>query len=598
MLTGYLKNICKKAVLTALILTLMLAVTSCSEEKKEEVKKDEPEYETVAHLDFPISNIRTLNPSVSADEDTYFISRLIYDGLYSMDETLTPVANLAESAKWSKNRANVTVNLIETKFHDGKAFNSDDVKFTIEAYKAAGEKCPYYSLVKNISYAETKGNRKIKIHFHSRSSMSLAMLTFPIMPKHRYDGPYSVIYKTDSFKPVGTGPYKYSSFKNKKTLKLVANDEYHGEKAENTVSFIVSDASSAYQLVEAASLSALVTRQADREAKVGQKEQKIVDFPANEIEYIGFNFNREQTKKKNIRKAIAYAINTDALIEQEFTNSGIPNDSLFHSGYLGTSNQGDRYAYNPAQALELLRKEGYKKPEGGGKLTNKYGSNLTLTLLVNSDSKLRSNLADAIEDSLEDIGLNVYKVKYGEKAYKNTLKGGNFDIYVGGLKFDETMDLRDILQGEKQPQKVNRQQNSQYQNNQTTIDEDEDIDVDEDEDTNTNNQTQQKKDDTDKNLARKTDKANYVRYYNGKLNDYLDKMMSGGSLENARKACEKAKEILHEDLPYYCLLQRTYGAVQSMSMEGEMTPVFDDIYRNIGSLKCKFEITDKEEEEE
>ena len=601
MLTGYLKNICKSSVLAALILTLMLAVTACSDEKTTEVKKDEPEYETVAHLNFPINNIKTLNPTVSKDEDTYFISRLIYDGMYEMSDGMIPVPNLAESAKFTKGGHSVTVNLKEAKFHDGKSFNADDVKFSIDAYKAAGSDCPYYSLIKNINYAETKGKRKIKIFFHNKTSRSLAMLTFPILPKHRYDGPYSVIYKTDSFRPVGTGRYKYKSFKNQKTLKLSAFKDYHGEPAENSLSFIVSDAGSAYQLVEAASLSALVTTQTDREARVGQKEQKIISFPANEVEYIGFNFNREQTKKKNIRKAIAYAIDTNALIEETYTNSGISNDSLFYSGYMGTENKGDQYQYNPSEAARLLNKEGYKKRDGGSQVTNKYGSTLSLTMLVNSDSRMRSALADRIEEMLEDVGINVYKTKYEKKAYKNTLKGGNFDIYIGALRFDETMDLRDILDGEKQPVKQNRQLNSQIQtNNQQSTVEDEDLDIDEDEDDSSDSSTDdsaKKEEEKDKNLARKPDNSNFIRYYNGKLNDLLDKLQSGITTETAKKTCEKAKKILNDDLPYYCLLQRTYGAVQSLSMEGEMSPLFDNIYRGIGGLKSKFEVTEKEDEE-
>jgi hypothetical protein len=65
-----------------------------------------------------------------------------------------------------------------------------------------------------------------------------------------------------------------------------------------------------------------------------------------------------------------------------------------------------------------------------------------------------------------------------------------------------------------------------------------------------------------------------------------------------KKALNKAKKILNKDLPYYCLLYRTYGAVQSPSLEGRMSPLFDNYYNGIGSLKCRFErpVKDKDQD--
>ena len=99
------------------------------------------------------------------------------------------------------------------------------------------------------------------------------------MPAHKYDSIYQVAQTKGNFKPVGTGEYKYKKFKDKISLELKANKEYHGKVPDNSLSFIVTkNSSSAYQLVEASSLSALLTRSPDRQAKVGQKEQTIVDF--------------------------------------------------------------------------------------------------------------------------------------------------------------------------------------------------------------------------------------------------------------------------------------------------------------------------------
>ena len=592
-------------VLLALLLAVFVALSlsGCGETDKDSSGDEKKvEYTEVAHLNFPISNIRTLNPSVSKDEDTYFISRLIYNGLFRIDENMTPVPDLASSYKFKKGNASCTVSLIDAKFHDGKRLKAKDVKFTIEAYKAAGDKCRYKPLVSKINYAETLDGNRVRIYFNSKSDMSLGMLTFPILPAHKYDNIYSLNEKKGSFKPVGTGQYKYKSFKDKISLELNANPNYHGEKAENSLSFIVTKkSSSAYQLVEASSLSALVTRAADREARVGQKEQKIVSFPGNEIEFIGFNFNQDKTYSLNVRRAVAYAMDTSTMIEETFVNSGIPNDSLYCSGYLGSEKYGDPYPYSRSKSLSLFRKAGYRDRNGDGKIEGESGEVLHFNILVSSDSKQRHSLAKIVKRNLKAVGVNASVVAVPDGTYKNYLKNANFDIFVGGLQFDEVMDLRFMLQGEEKLQnntQTNNYNNYNGYNNQQGQIKDEDEDLDEDEDTEAKNKRKEEQQKSEKKLlSRKMDNSNYVRYYNPKLNKALNRMMKGATVEKMQSELAGIKRILIRDLPYYCLLQRTYGVVYSPALKGSMKPIYDNYYNGIGGMISRYEVAPKEDEE-
>ena len=590
-------------IITAMVAAICIALcfSACDETKTEQNENSKKvTYTEVAHLNFPISNIRTLNPATSADEDTYFISRLIYDGLFVLDKNMTPVPVLAERYKFKKKDSSVTVRLIDTKFHDGKALRAKDVKFTIDAFKAAGASCKYKALVDKISYATVKSKKKIKIHFKSSSDMSLAMLTFPIMPAHRYNSVYEVSQAKGKFKPVGTGRYKYKKFANKKSLELKANKNYHGEAAENSLSFIVTkESSAAYQLVEASSLSALITKSPERGVKVGQKKQKVIDFPGNEVEFVGFNFDKDAMNIKSVRKAIAYAIDTNAIIEEDYVNSGLSNDTVYYPGYMGTDHKKDQYAHDEDKAASMLKKAGYLDRNSDGVVESRTGVSLNLNILVCSDDKYRKNAADKIKDQLEDAGISSYITSLPKKSYLDYLKKGAFDIFVGGLKYDEVMDMRILLQGEKQEQKAPLSNNNTMSGNgnQRSNVKDEDIDYD-DEDgeitvpqQNTNTQNTEKK-----LLSKKMDNYNYSRYYNADVNKYLDKMMSGASVDDTAELFNKVRIIITDELPYYCLMQKTFGAVQAPAMEGEMSPVFDNYYNGIDKLKCKYEEPADDEE--
>ena len=571
------------AVMTAA--AVIFSLTACgAEETSKEDKKEETQYRVSKHINLPISPIKSLNPCNSKDEDTYFIARLVYDGLFRMDDTMTPQKDLAEDYKI--NDSSITVDLIDTNFHDGKKLKARDVQFTIEAFKAAGKKCPYYSLVKNISYSEVKSNKRIKIHFSSGTNMGLDMLTFPILPKHRYDGAYSLAYNTGKFKMVGTGQYRYKSYNSDKSLELLANKDYHGTVAENNLSFVVvSNKATAFRLVEASSLSAVVTRNVEREANVQQKDQRIIDFPGNEIEFIGFNFNNNMTYSKDIRKAVATSIDNDRLIQEVYVNSGIKTDSMYYYGYLGTEKGKDPYAYDTEKAERYLDRAGYTDRNSDGWVENSSGSSITLTILVNSDNDRYVETAEEIQEDLEAVGIHSNINRLPAKSYQGALKNGSFDIYVGELRFDEAMDLRDFLNGEPQVQKAASGSSTYNDHGGLTHSE-------------SDTQSQQTQQSNKTMLSRKMNNQNFVRYYNEKTNELLDKLKSGRSIEKKQEIYLALKKQLQTDLPYYCLLQRTYGAVTSPTLEGDMAPVFDNYYNGIGGLTMKYEVAPSDDEEE
>ncbi len=569
-------------ILTAVLVISMLS--ACGGSTESEDKEEKTEYKVSKHINFPMSPVKTLNPCISTDEDTYFIARLVYDGLFKMSDTMTPQKDLAEDYKIGDN--SITVELIDTKFHDGKTLHADDVQFTIQAFKAAGKKCPYYSLVKNISGTDVKSKKKIKIYFSSSKNMGLDMLTFPILPEHRYDSIYSLTGSTGKFKMVGTGRYKYKSYNEDKALNLKANEDYHGEVPENSLSFVVvSGKSTAFQLVEASSLSALVTRSVTREANVQQNDQRIIAFQGNEAEYIGFNFNKTSTYDKDIRKAVATAIDNEKLIQEIYVNSGITTDSMYYYGYLGTEKGKDPYAYDPDKAENYLDRAGYSDRNEDGWVENNYGSSLSLTILVNSDANRYVDTAEQIKEDLEAVGVHAYINKLPSKSYKAYLKSGNFDIYVGELKYDQTMDLREMLNGEEQVLKSSKSKSAYNDHNGLVHSESDDS---------SGSSSQSSK----TMLSKKMNNLNYVRYYSETVNDLLDELKSGKSIKKLQETYLELKEQLNKDLPYYCLMQRTYGAVTSPMLEGDMSPTFDDYYNGIGKLQMKYEVAPSDDEEE
>ena len=93
------------------------------------------------------------------------------------------------------------------------------------------------------------------------------------------------------------------------------------------------------------------------------------------------------------------------------------------------------------------------------------------------------------------------------------------------------------------------------------------------------------------------DETNMSRFEDPELIELLDKLRSGLSVEDMKEVYLKIRDITTDEVPYYCLMYRTYGAMLATSFEGEPAPVWNRFYNGCGSWKSKY-VVEKEEPEE
>lgn len=520
-----------KTIITgALIALMVVSLTACGGSSASDT-----EYVTRNEVQLPMYSVKTLNPAVSTDEDTYHIARLIYSGLYSLDEDLTPQKDLANRSVVNRSSKSITVKMKSAKFQDGHDVTAEDVKFSVEAYQQQGEKCRYYYLVEPISSVEAVSDDTVRFYFEKKSQMQFARLTFPILPSHEYDSVDDLL-STKDFKPVGSGQYKYKSYDSSSGLRLTPYSDYYGEKAVSDVTFTVMpnrDSDTAVNLLESSTISYMVSTSDSREADIQKSSVKITDFPSNQMAMIGFNCNKKHvTRKKNIRKGIAYAVNTSQIIRDCYSNCAQKNDNLYFPGYLGVSSKKDAFPYNLNKAVRCFEDAGYADDDNDGKLVDADGNQLELTILVNKDEK-RTEAVGIIQKALESVGVKVTVNSKSQKEYLSALKKGNFDIYYGGYTIDEVCDMSPLLSSD-----------GEY---------------------------------------------NYGGFKNDELDKYLDQMGSGLQDEAAVSKYKQIRGVLSDKIPCYCVCYLTYGAIKAPALRGDINPVFNNYYNGIGGWSCRYE---------
>ena len=499
-------------------------------------KTDDTKYKNEQTVVLPMVAVSSLNPLISKDEDTYFISSLIYEGLFALDEHLSPTPMLAEKYTIDQKNKTITLTLRQgVVFQDGTPLKAEDVKYSIDAFKAAGIASLYQNEIDKIDKAKISSQDTIVITFKTNTDMSLDLLTFPILPKNQFDNIAGAIAKVSNFKPIGTGAYQYKSYDKTAQLILTANSQYYGQIPKNELAFqVLPNGLNYFNLLKASNLSLLISKDASRQSELSGEDVSVVDFTSNEVEYLGFNFSQLDLAKRSVRLAIATAINPQEIIDESYYGSGVVNSDLYYPGYMDSKKMKDPYVYEPTASEKYLNKAGYLDNNGDGFVETADGLPLTFRILVNDNNASRVLAANQLKDSLAKVGMiaNVEIVDWN--TYLAKLQTGDFDLYLGGMKLSQNMDLRSLLA--------------------------------------TGGQT------------------NYLSYGNGKLDELLNNMCSGLTPTEMQKTYIEIRTILHDDMPYFCLLYKTYGAIKSPALIGEISPTFWNYYQGSESWYCRYEV--------
>ena len=70
----------------------------------------------------------------------------------------------------------------------------------------------------------------------------------------------------------------------------------------------------------------------------------------------------------------------------------------------------------------------------------------------------------------------------------------------------------------------------------------------------------------------------------------MDKLKSGLPREEEAETYGKIKKLIGDELPYYCILYKTYGAMLSENIKGVNSVYFNNFYKDAPNWYCEYEI--------
>ena len=535
-----LKRRISKFLVLAVTVALLFTAAGCSTDPKKiiwGIEEEEITYRYDKTIYLGVEKFRSLNPLISKDESVYFISKLVFDSLFKLDEQLIPQPVLASTMTYNEKGTELTISLRkDVKFHDGETLTGEDVKFTIEAIKALAKtgETLYASHVANIKSVSVAKNDpyEITISYANAYGNGYENLIFPILPAHQFKSANAIKAGEKDYKMVGTGAYKQGDYFELSSLVLEPYEGYFGGKAESTLSFqILPNITYAIGMTDSGDITLFFDDAVNKDSILSRYDLDVSSFISNKPEVLGFNCLKTVLSNPKVRQGIAFAIDASEILEKAYYKSGVLADSLYYPDFYGVGNAGDAYERNLSKAERLLAQAKCKDSDGDGVLNFNESENISLDLIVQGNNTIRVNAAEIIAGNLSEVGLAVNVVKCSDAEYNERLYLKNYDLFIGGFSIDERYDLKYLL-------------HSGY--------------------------------------------GNVAGFSNPEVDELLVDMTLGTEQFTKGEKVAKLKTVLTDQLPYYTLLYKTEGCYKSMYFDGLTAPMFNDVYRGCKNWQCKY----------
>lgn len=395
--------------------------------------------------------IESLNPLVAYSAPAYEVLQLNYNLLITWDQNLQPVPNLAKD--WSSNEEGTewTFYLEEgVKWHDGKPFTSEDVKFTIE-YIRDNQLSYFYEYVAPIVNIQVPDENTIILSLEEPLSW-MPQLWVPILPKHIWEeiDPEEASTTFENSNPIGTGPFQVVEHKKGQYTRLVANPDYFKgtPQIDEVVFMVYGNASTAVEALKLGEVDILTELPAAQFSSLEGKEN-IVTLDSKSPAFVELAINcwtdpssngNPLLTDKNIRVAMDYAVDREHLINAVLFGYGEVGSTLVPPMYEYWHYQlkpEEKREFNLEKAALILEEAGYVDSDGDGIREAPSGELLDFNLLVRSEASDDVSMARIIAEWFKEIGIkvNIEVLDSGvltDRIYDN----GDYDMFIWGYYMD------------------------------------------------------------------------------------------------------------------------------------------------------------------
>lgn len=318
-----------------------------------------------------------LNPAITTGGGVHTAAALLYNGLLALDDDLTPVPELAE--RWEIEDGGTLYRFHlrrDVRWHDGEPFTAADVRFTFDSLLLRYHARTRASLAPVLQGIETPDQFTVEFRLrrpYAPLLQQLDVIEAPILPRHLYEGRDPQRHPANRV-PVGTGPFRFVSYRPDTEIRYAANDDYFAGRPalQDLVLRIIPDEGTQVLALESGEVDWLFAVPGPERARLQRNPDirlmrtTVNPGGTNCIITAGFNLDRVVLQDVRVRRAIAHAVDRTQFNERVLFGSGRPADAPISSAITFAHAAGLPIpAYDTVAAARLLDAVGWRTSADG-----------------------------------------------------------------------------------------------------------------------------------------------------------------------------------------------------------------------------------------
>ncbi len=395
------------------------------------------------------ADAKRLLPFLASDSASAEISGYIFNGLTKYDKDIRIIGDLAKSWDISPDGLAITFHLKRgVKWHDGVEFTAEDVLFTYQSVTNPNIPTPYSSNYGPVQSVQLLDRYTLRVRYKEPYAPALESWGMGIIPQHVLAGKDLASPEVNRH-PVGTGPYKLKEWVTGQKIVLEVFDDYFEGRPniDKFVARIIPDTATMFLELKFGGIDfmGLTPPQFKLQANTPFFNRYFQKFryPSFGFTYLGYNLLNPLFSDKQIRQALAHAINKKEIIAGVLLGYGTPCTGPFPPESWAYNPDVKDYDYNPKTAQALFAALGWEK-NAEGRLT-KNGQRFAFTVLVNQGNDARLKAAQIIKEQLKKVGIEMnIKVLEWQAMLHDFIDKKKFEAVIMGWALSRDPDLYDI----------------------------------------------------------------------------------------------------------------------------------------------------------
>ncbi len=376
------------------------------------------------------ADIISMDKTTTFDNNSIYVMEQIMEPLFTVSADGTEVEPyLATDYKVSDDKLTYTITLRkDVTFSNGDPMTAADVKFSIdEDTKTGDEGWGFINSAIDTVTAVDDSTVEIKLKYAWAPLLAdLSLFSNGIIPNNYGGKTAEEFYKA----PVGTGPFVWDSWKQGQYVKVTANKDYWSPEKPHLDSVtwtVVPDANTRKLQLQGGQID--IDDTPDWSSFSSMKDMPGINaqtFESTRMDYLSLNEQRPPFQDVHVRRAIAYAVDRDAMVKAVLYGNGTPATSLLSPGTPFFSKNAGGATFDVAKAKEEMAQSSV--PQG-----------FSTSLLISSGNPDQASVAQILQSELKEIGIDLKITQLDPTANKQARLKADFDMAMQAW----TMDIPD-----------------------------------------------------------------------------------------------------------------------------------------------------------